>query len=228
MSSFQLKAEKREKFGSLEAKRIKKSGNIPAVIMSKKGNIDITLNAKEFETEFKKGNIRAKVTEIEIDGRKINAITRNVDLEPVTDRVTHVELLNLDDAEQIKAWPQVKVINADKSPGIKKGGFLNIRLRKVEVICDSIAQIPESVFLDTSKLIVGDKVRRADVNPGEGVKFADNKDFLFASITGRGKMAEEETAAPADADATAAAAAGPAGAAAAAEEAAKKAEGDKK
>ncbi len=217
MSSLQLKAQKREKFGSLEAKRIKNAGNIPAVILSKKGNADIIINSKEFELEFKKGNIQSKVIEIEVDGKKIKSIARTIDLDPVSDRVVHVDFLNLDEAKKVRAWPKVEIKNTEKSPGIKKGGFLNIRLHKVEVVCDDISKIPGSVVIDASRLAVGDKVRRDDVTLEAGVKFASSNNFLFASITGRGKS--EDEAATGDA---AAAAAGPAGAAVAAEEAAKK------
>ncbi len=194
MSSLQLKAQKREIFGSLEAKRIKKPGNIPAVILSKKGNVDIALNSKDFEIELSKGNIQAKVIEIEVDGKKINSIARTIDLDPVTDRVIHVEFLNLDEADKVRAWPKVTFKNIDKSPGIKRGGFLNIRLRKVEVVCDDVAKIPEKVEIDAAKLKVGDKVRKGDITLPAGVKFADAKNFLFASITGRGKSEDETPA----------------------------------
>ena len=73
MSSFQLKAEKREKLGSLEARRIKLAGKIPAVIYSKNGNINVSLDKREFEIEFSKGNIQTRIVEIELAGKKIKA-----------------------------------------------------------------------------------------------------------------------------------------------------------
>ncbi len=191
MSSFNLKAEKREKFGSLEANRIKKSGNIPAVILAKSGNKNITVNAREFDIEFRKGNIQSKVIEIEIDGKKVKSIVRNIDLDPVKDKIVHLEFLDLEDTKQIRAWPKVEIKGRDKSPGIKRGGFLNVRIRKVEVICEDIAKIPDVIEIDVAKLRVGDKIRKDDVNPGAGVKFATNRNFLLVSITGRGKSATE-------------------------------------
>lgn len=209
MVSFQIKAEKREKFGSSEARRIKKSGNTPAIILSKAGNLNITLNSKDFEVEFKKGNIQSKVIEIEIDGRKIKSIAKDIELDPVSDKIIHVDFINIEDGEKVRAWPKVEVLNSDKSPGIKKGGFLNKRLRKVEVICDNVDQIPESIQIDVAKLQVGGKIRKDDINPGEGIKFATSRNFLFLSITGRGKSASDDAAAD---DAAAVAAAGDAAA----------------
>lgn len=194
MVSFQIKAEKREKLGSLEARRIKKSGNIPAIILSKADNLNITLNSKEFEVEFKKGNIQSKVIELEIDGKKIKAIAKDIELDPVSDKIIHIDFINIEDGEKVRAWPKVEIINSDRSPGIKKGGFLNRRLRKVEVICDNVNKIPESVKIDIAKLQVGGKIRKDDINPGEGVKFATNRNFLFLSITGRGKSADNDAA----------------------------------
>ena len=198
MSSFNLKAEKREKFGSLEANRIKKSGNIPAVILAKSGNKNITVNAREFDIEYRKGNIQSRVIEIEVDGKKVKSIVRNIDLDPVKDKIVHLEFLDLEDTKQVRAWPKVEITGRDRSPGIKRGGFLNVRLRKVEVVCEDIAKIPSIIEIDVSKLRVGDKVRKDDINPGTGVKFATNRNFLFLSITGRGKSATEEAAAPAE------------------------------
>lgn len=193
MSSFNLKAEKREKFGSLEANRIKKSGNIPAVILAKSGNKNITINAREFDIEYRKGNIQSKVIEIEVDGKKVKSIVRNIDLDPVKDKIVHLEFLDLENTKQVRAWPKVEISGKSISPGIKKGGFLNVRLRKVEVVCEDITKIPATIEIDVSKLHVGDKVRKDDINPGAGVKFATNRNFLFLSLTGRGKSADEDT-----------------------------------
>ncbi len=194
MASFQLKAQKREKFGSLEARRIKKSGKIPAIVLSKKENLNISIDSKEFEVEFKKGNIQSRVIEIEVDGKKVQSIAKDINLDPVTDRVVHVDFINVGEGEKVRAWPKVEIINRDKSPGIKKGGFLNIRLRKAEVICDETAKIPDTIVIDAEKLKVGDKIRKDDISLEAGVKFATNRNFLFVSITGRGKMSEDATA----------------------------------
>lgn len=192
MSSLQLKAEKREKLGSLEAKRLKKSGQIPAIVQSKAGNLNIALNKREFDVEFQKGNIQTRIIEIELDGKKIKAITNRVELDPVSDQIIHIDMMNCEDGALIKAWPKVKFLNREKSPGIKRGGFLNIRSRKIEVLCESETKIPEFIEIDIAKLQVGDKLRSSQIKLPEGVKFSKNAEFLIASVTGRGK-AEEET-----------------------------------
>lgn len=195
MSSLQLKAEKREKLGSLEAKRIRKSGKIPAVVHSKKGNLNITFDKKEFDVELYKGNLQTRVIEIELDGKKIKAITSRVELDPVCDQAIHVDLLDCSDSKKFKAWPKVAFSNREKSPGIRRGGFLNVRARKVEVLCASEALIPQTIEIDIAKLHVGDKIWSDAVTLPEGVEFSKRAKFLVASITGRGKSATEDAAA---------------------------------
>lgn len=195
MSILTLKAEKREKLGSLEAKRLKKSGKIPAVIQSKAENLNIIIDKREFDSHFQKGNIQTKIIEVEIAGKKIKTLTNRVELDPVSDQVIHVDMINCQELKTFKAWPKVNFLNREKSPGIKRGGFLNIRARKIEVLCDGEDKIPESINVDIAKMHVGDKIRSENVELPEGVRYSKKSSFLVASITGRGKSttAEEES-----------------------------------
>lgn len=190
--TIELKAEKRENLGSLQAKKIKRSGRIPAVIYSKDGNINLSLNTREFEVEYFKGNSKSSVIELDLDGKKIKVIAHTIDLDPVSDRPVHVDFL-ICGKTGIKAQPKLNFINKDKSIGLKRGGFLHVALRKVTVICDSQEAVPASIDVDVSSLQSGDKIRGADLNLPKGVKVASKKSFLIASIIGRAGKAEEET-----------------------------------
>ena len=214
MSSFQLKAEKREKLGSLEARRIKLAGKIPAIIYSKTGNINISLDKREFEIEFAKGNLQTRIVEIDVAGKKVKAIAHKVELDPVSDHPIHIDFLNCDETKAVKAKIKLNFINQDKSPGLKKGGFLHIVMRKVEVICEDVKNIPEKVDIDTGTMQVGFKVRSNGLKLPAGVTLARKDSFLLASIIGRGK-ADDENAAAAAAAGGAAPAAGAAAAPAA-------------
>ena len=200
MANFQLSAVKREKFGSSEAKKIKKSGKFPAVIQSKAENLNISLEKREFEIELKKGNIQTRVAEIEIDGKKIKAIVSRIELDPVSDQVIHVDFVNCQGEESLKAWPKVTFRNREKSPGIRRGGFLNVRARKIEVICENEAAIPETIEIDIAKMQVGDKIRSSQVKLPDGASYSAKSEFLIASITGRGKAEAEEAATASEAE----------------------------
>ncbi|NBV06260.1 MAG: 50S ribosomal protein L25/general stress protein Ctc [Proteobacteria bacterium] len=207
MSNIVLKAEKREKLGSSEAKKIKRTGKIPAVIYSAKGNINLIIDSKEFEHEYYKGNAQTSVVEIEIAGKKTKVIAHKIELDPVSDHPIHVDFLNCEEAKAIRAQPKINFINQDKSPGLKKGGFLNIVLRKVSVVCENIKSIPEKIDVDVGAMQVGQKIRGNDLHLPAGVKLAANGKFLIASIVGRVSKAEETPAAGAAATPVAGAAA---------------------
>ncbi len=203
MTTIVLKAEKREKLGSLEAKKIRKAGKIPAIIYSDKGNVNLTIDTKEFEHEYYKGTSLTSVIELEIDGKKIKVIAHKVDLDPVSDHPIHVDFLNCSESKTLKAQPKLNFINQDKSPGLKRGGFLNVVLRKITVICDGEKNVPEKIDIDVGSMQVGQKIRGNDLNLPEGVKLIENGKFLIASITGRASKTEETPAAGAAAPAAA-------------------------
>ncbi|MBL6664920.1 MAG: 50S ribosomal protein L25/general stress protein Ctc [Rickettsiales bacterium] len=189
-----LKAKKRDNVGSQAVKKIKREGLIPAIIYGAKENQNVAINLKDFETLYSKTVALTTVVEIEVDGKKTKAIAHKIDLDPVTDRPVHVDFFNCDDGKNIKAKPRLTFIGKDKSPGFKKGGFLNTVLRRVEIICDSESVIPHQIEIDASKLHLGSKITSKDVKLPSGVKFSKNGPFLIASITGRGKSSEENPA----------------------------------
>ncbi len=201
-----LKAEKREKLGSLATKKIRKEGRIPAVIYSKNGNIHLSLDVKEFEQEYFKGIALTSVIELELGGKKTKVIAHKVEVDPVSDHPTHVDFLNCEENKEIRAKPKLVFINQERSPGLKKGGFLHVVLRRVEVVCDNIKAIPEKIEIDAGSLHVSSKVRASNLVLPTGVKLAKKGNFLIASIIGRGKSDDDAKSAAAQAAATAGAA----------------------
>lgn len=195
MTTIVLKAEKREKLGSLEAKKIKKAGRIPAVIYSSKGNINLTVDAKEFEHEYFKGNALTSVLELDLGGKKTKVIAHQIELDPVSDHPVHIDFLNCEESKTVRAQPKINFVNQDKSPGLKRGGFLNVVLRKVAVVCEGGKNVPEKIDFDVGVMQVGQKIRGNDLHLPAGVTLASNGKFLIASITGRSSKAEETPAA---------------------------------
>ncbi|MBM3579621.1 MAG: 50S ribosomal protein L25/general stress protein Ctc [Alphaproteobacteria bacterium] len=206
--SIQFKAEKREQLGKSSARKIKNAGRIPAIIYSDKGNVNLSLDAREFEGEYLKGNLPVSVIELELAGKKVKVIAHKIELDPVSDRPVHVDFLGCADAKAIRAKPRLVFINQEKSPGLKKGGVLNIVLRRVEVVCEGEKSIPEKIEVDIGALHISNKVRAADLKLPSGVKLVKKDNFLVASITGRGKSEEEKAAATPEAGAATPAAGG--------------------
>ena len=205
---FSLKASPREKIGSAESRRIRKSGQVPAVIHNKGGKaIYISVVSKELEQEYLKGNLFTSIAEIELNGKKIKAVPHNIELNPVTDRLDHIDFMGFEAGSKVKAKVKLVFANRDKSPGIKKGGFLHVVLRKVEVFCDPKA-IPTTIEIDIGSSQVGAKFRGSNLILPNDVVLANKANFVVASLLGRGSKVEEE-AAPAAGTAPAAGAATP-------------------
>ena len=189
-----LKAEKREKLGSSATRKIKREGRIPAVIYAKDGNINLSVDVKEFEHEYFKGIALTSVVELDLNGKKIKVIAHKVELDPVSDRPVHIDFLNCDENKAVRAQTKLVFVNQDRSPGLKKGGFLHVVMRKVSVVCDNAKSVPNFIEIDASTLHVGYKVRASNLVLPAGVKLAKKTNFLIASIIGRGKSEEEPAA----------------------------------
>jgi large subunit ribosomal protein L25 len=194
--SIALKAHKRDQIGTANARRIKNQGLIPAVIYDNKGNINFSLEVKEFETEYFKGIALTSIVELELDGKKHRVIAHKVELDPVSDRPTHVDFMYCDNEKKLRVKPKLVFTNQEKSPGIKKGGLLHIVLRRVEVVCDSEKAIPQNIEIDIGAMHLGTKIRAIDLKLPNGVKLKHKNNFLIASIIGRGKSEEEKTVDP--------------------------------
>lgn len=200
MAVFNLNSISRSLVGSSESRRIRKSGMIPAVIYvkGKENNLFISVDRKEFEHEYFKGNIFTTVTDLNLDGKLIKVLPHKVDLNPVTDRPIHIDFIKVEKSKSVKSKVKLKFVGGDKSPGLKKGGFLHIVLRKVELLCNPDS-IPQLVEVNVSTLQVGNKVRAGDIVLPDGVSFSDKSNFLICSIIGRGSKEEQSSEATADA-----------------------------
>jgi len=186
-----LKAQKRESTGSKVVKKIIREGFIPAIIYGTKENQNVSVNLKDFETLYFKTLAFTTVVELDIDGKKTKVIAHQIDTDPVTDRPIHIDFFNCDDDKNIRVKTRLNFIEKDKSPGLKKGGFLNVVLRRVDLICDSAAIIPHVLDVNASKLHLGNKLTASNIPLPSGAKFFNKGEFLVASITGRGKSSEE-------------------------------------
>lgn len=193
--TYVLNARTREKLGSTESKRIRSNNEVPAVIYNKGGeNEYVVLSAREFETEYTKGDIKTRIAEIKTGDKTIKALVHEVETHPVSDRPIHVDFVKVEEGKDVKVKVRINYTNKEKSPGIKRGGFLNKINRSIEVVC-SADNIPATVELNVESAHIGDKIEATAIKLPEGVKLASAKKAIVASITGRGKSKEEGEAA---------------------------------
>lgn len=193
MTSIKIKANIRENTGSIAAKKIKRANQIPAVIYSNPSNINISLDSKELEHEYFKGDLQSTIISLDLDGKELKVVAHKIELDPVSDRPIHIDFFNCDKQKTIKIQSKIKFTGQDKSIGLKRGGFLNVRMRKVALEISADKEIPNFIEVDISSMKVGQKIRASDLNIPEYSKLNVKGTNLVASITGRASKEDSAT-----------------------------------
>jgi len=212
-----LKATARPRAGKGAARQARREGNVPAVIYGDNQSPEIiALEYNELWKQILKGHFTASVFDIDIAGKgKIRVIPRDVQVDPVKDFPLHVDFLRVGKDGIIRVAVPVKFTNEALSPGLKRGGILNIVRHEVEVFCP-YDRIPDAFEINLEGLEIGKSIHISAVALPDGVSpVIANRDFTIATIAGVRKEEEATTeAAPAAAAAAPAAAKGAAPAAA--------------
>ncbi|HTP83871.1 MAG TPA: 50S ribosomal protein L25/general stress protein Ctc [Alphaproteobacteria bacterium] len=210
-----IAAQPRERAGKGASRAVRRAGRVPGVIYGEKAPPTlIDLDPKAVQAEIDKPGFFTRVFDVEIGGKVQRALARDIQLHPVTDRPEHVDFMRVGATTRIRVGIPVKFINQDKSPGLKRGGVLNVVRHTIEVYC-RVDNIPQSFSIDLDGLDIGDSIHISKVKLPEGVKpTITTRDFTIAAVAAPSvlKTAEEEAAEAA----AAAAAATPAEGAAAA------------
>ena len=211
--------------GQLNA--IRNNGNVPAIIYGGKDqNQKISISKKLLKFLIDKENFLSNIISLNIDGKTQNVLPREVKYHILSDEPTHVDFLRVVPGVKIRIEVPVEFINHEKSPGLKRGGVLNIVRRKVELKCPS-EKIPEKLTIDLDGVDIGESFKISSVKlESDVVPTIQGRDFVIATLAAPTVMKEPEK--PAEAE-TAEGAEGAEGAEAAAADGDKPAtEGDKK
>jgi len=221
----QLAAVTRSGTGKGAARFVRREGRVPAVIYG--GGVKpepISIDFKDVNKLIFAGHFLTSIFELEIDGRKERVLPRDYQLDIVTDWPVHVDFLRLTPGSRVRIGVPVHVVNRDASPGVKKGGAVNLVLHSVEVLAPA-DDIPEAITIDLTGLDFHDSVHVSAIKLPEGCRPVPAKsDLTVVTIVPPTVMAEET---PAAAAAAAPAAPGATGAAAPAAGAPAKAEAAK-
>ena len=214
----QLAAVTRSGTGKGAARSVRREGRVPGVVYGGGEKPEtITLEYKELNRLIYAGRFLTTIFDLDIEGRPERVLPRDYQLDVVTDKPMHVDFLRLRPGSRVRIAIPVHVINRDASPGLKKGGTVNLVLHQVELVAPADS-IPEDITVDLSGLDFHDSVHISDLKLPEGCHPVDAKANLTVVTVVPPTVFQEEapTAAAAAATATATAAAAPAAGAAAA------------
>ena len=196
-------AEKRETAGTGPARAVRLAGRTPAIIYGgDSAPIMISVNAREIGREALRARFFSQTYEVAVNGDAYQVLARDVQYHPVTDSVLHVDFFRFRPDSRIRIGVAVVFENEEESPGIKRGGVLNIVRHEVELMCPVLA-IPEAIRVDLTGLEIGDSVHISGVALPENVTpTITDRDFTIATVAAptviRTEAVEEAEAAEAE------------------------------
>ncbi|OFX01759.1 MAG: 50S ribosomal protein L25/general stress protein Ctc [Alphaproteobacteria bacterium RIFCSPHIGHO2_12_FULL_63_12] len=187
--------EVRERTGTGGARASRREGWVPGVLYGgDKGPVAIRLKQKEVFTAFSAGRMRSHLAKIDVPGQDYlqPVIARQVQVDPVSDIPVHVDLMRVDENTRIDVAIHVRFLNEDLSPGIKRGGVLNIVRHDVEVYAPATA-IPEFLEANCDGLDIGDAIKISSIKLPAGVTpVITDRDFTIATIAAPSALRSEE------------------------------------
>ncbi len=195
--AIELKAHTRGRTGTGGARAVRREGRIPGIIYGGSDKpLNISLETKEVSKQISTGHFQSTVYMLDMDGTKIRAIPRDVQVDPIRDFPIHVDFLRLAKNASVDVDVPVHFLNEAASPGLKRGGVLNVVRHEITLRCPA-DNIPDSIKVDLTGTEIGDSVHISAVKLPEGaVPTITDRDFTIFTIAGRGAdeaEAEETT-----------------------------------
>ena len=178
-----LKALKRDRLTSGSNNKLRAEGFIPAILYGGKNpNQNISVSKKELSNIINSDTFLSKVLEIEVDGKKEKVIPRDVSYNVISEEPIHIDFLRVVSGKKITLEIPVRFINHPDSPGLKRGGVLNIVRRKVELNCPA-ESIPDEIVVDLTGTDIGTSIKISSVKlPDSVIPTITDRDFVVATV----------------------------------------------
>jgi large subunit ribosomal protein L25 len=186
-----IEAEARDRAGKGAARATRREGKLPGVVYgAKQPPALIKVDPKAVLRELHRHGWRSRLYDVAVNGTAERALMRDVQFDPVTDRPEHVDFQRLAAGQEIRVAVEVVFLNEASSPGIKRGGVLNVVRHEIEVYCTP-ESVPERFEVDLDGLDIGTSLHWSAVKGTEGIRpVISDRDFTIASIAAPTKMAE--------------------------------------
>ena len=183
-----------------ELSSLRNNGSVPAIIYGGEAqNEKVSISKKLLKILIDKENFLSNIVTLIVDGKSQNVLPREIKYDVITDEPIHVDFLRVVQGIKIRIEIPVQFINHEKSPGLKRGGVLNIVRRKVELRCPS-EKIPESIVIDLDGVDIGESFKISSVNlEKDVVPTIQGRDFVIATLAAPTVMKEPEKPAEAEA-----------------------------
>ncbi|MDA7755670.1 50S ribosomal protein L25/general stress protein Ctc [Candidatus Pelagibacter sp.] len=195
-----LEANTRNTKSKGEVRSLRLAGNIPGIVYGgTEQNQKITVLKKTLKSLIEKENFLSNIVTLNLDGKPQNVLPREITYNVISDEPTHIDFLRVVPGVKIRIEVPVQFINHEMSPGLKRGGVLNIVRRKIELKCPS-EKIPEAIVIDLEGIDIGESFKISSVKLEEGVlPTIMGRDFVIATLAAPTVMKEPEKPAEAEA-----------------------------
>lgn len=191
MADIILNVEVRERTGTGGARDTRRAGMVPGVLYGgAKDPVAIAVRSNEFRKALYTGKLLGHLVTLKHGSETQPVIAKVVDMHPVTDEPMHFDLYRVDEHQTIKISVPVHFKNQEASPGLKKGGTLNVVRHEVELACPADS-IPEELVFDLTGLEIGDTIRIGAFDLPKGVSPTVDRDFVIATVAGSAAGASE-------------------------------------
>ena len=188
-----LPAEARDRAGKGASRALRREGRVPAVIYG--GNEEpspIHVEEKLLRRQLGTGHFMNSIVMVELGGKKVRTLPKDVAFHPVSDKPMHVDFLRLSKDAKIEVEIPVVFVNQEASPGLKKGGVLNVVRHELELVCDA-DKIPSEIEIDVTGLEVGDSIHISALTLPEGSESAiTDRDFTIATVVAPSALRRSE------------------------------------
>ena len=190
-NTYELKAEARERVGKGSARELRRNGRIPAVIYGdSKEPLPISVSYKDIYMKLHGGGFMTTIATIDTGKEKIQVLPKDYQLDPVTDQPIHVDFARLTAGSTVTVEIPVHFENDSASPGIRRGGVLNVVRHRVELECPA-EEIPSHITADLTGLDINDSLHISSIDLPAGVKVTIDRDFTIATIAAPAGIKEE-------------------------------------
>jgi len=187
-----LEIKVREQAGKGGARAARRSGQIPGILYGgSEAPLLISVDDRSMRTAMHAPGFFSKPLHLKLDGKKLQVLPREVQVHPVTEAPVHVDFMRVSADSRIKIQVPVRFENEGASPGLKRGGVLNIVRHEIEVVC-SVSAIPDFFLIDLAGLDIGDSVHISKVTMPPGVRPTIARNFTVASVAAPTVAAIEE------------------------------------
>jgi large subunit ribosomal protein L25 len=188
-----LSAETRERAGKGASRALRNSGRTPAVLYGNNEEPTVVhVEEKALVKALHTGHFMNSVVMVEIGGKSVRTLPKDVSFHPVTERPMHVDFLRISEHATVTVQVPVNFTNEEKSPGIKRGGVLNVVRHELELVCDA-ALIPDDIEISLAGFDVGDSIHISAVTlPAGSTSAITDRDFTIATIVAPSALKSSE------------------------------------